>query len=73
MFDDSILGPLADNGGNTHTVLLLNDANPATQYGMNLMQLQLLAIKLQLDDAILTKDQRAKDRKNKTTMGSTVN
>ncbi|SMC68401.1 BACON domain-containing protein [Pedobacter nyackensis] len=73
VFDAAILGPLANNGGNTQTVLLLNNTNPATQYGMSLLQLQLLAIKQQLDDSIITKDQRGQDRKGKTTMGSTVN
>lgn len=72
-FDPASLGTLNNNGGNTQTVLLLNSTNPATQYGMSLLQLQLLAIKQQIDDSIISKDQRGTDRKGKTTMGATVN
>lgn len=72
-FDPAILGPLGNNGGSTQTVLLLNSTNPASQHGLSLLQLQLLAIKQQIDDSIISKDQRGVDRKGKTTMGATVN
>src|SRR5690606_22813262 len=73
-FDAStMLGALANNGGLTKTVLLTGTNNPAMQYGMTALQLQLLAINDNLEEAIITVDQTGKDRSGKTTMGAVVN
>src|SRR5690606_10808554 len=73
-FDAStMLGTLADNGGATKTVLLTGAINPANQYGMNALQLQLLAINNDLDESLITSDQTGKDRTGKTTMGAVTN
>jgi len=73
-FDAStMIGTLANNGGLTKTILLTGTNNPAMQYGMTVLQLQLLAINDNLEESIITSDQTGKDRSGKTTMGAVVN
>lgn len=73
-FDAStMLGTLANNGGLTKTILLTGTNNPAIQYGMTALQLQLLAINDSLDETFIMSDQTGKDRSGKTTMGAVVN
>ena len=68
----TMLGTLADNGGNTKTVLPLGTNNPALVHGMSLLQLQLLSINQNLEEDFITKDQNNRSRTNTTVMGAAI-
>ncbi len=68
----TMLGSLGDHGGHTKTVLPTGTGNPATQYGLSLLQLQLLSINHDLEEDFVAQDQNNKSRAGKTVMGAAL-
>lgn len=70
----TMLGPLANNGGNLSTVKLLGTGNPALTNGMTVAELTTLGASLatQVPAAIISFDQIGNSRSGKTQMGALV-
>lgn len=67
----TMLGNLADNGGNTQTCLL-SVSSPAALLGMSRAVLDALALQYGIDPDIITKDQIGMSRSEKWVMGAVV-
>jgi len=75
-FDYStMLGELQDNGGNTKTCMLIGDNNPATNNGMNVTELYVVASKYSpvIPEDVISLDQVGESRENKQCIGAVVN
>ena len=73
-FENSTIGSLTDNGGNTKTCLISGAENPAKTYGMTAAQLTTLASSFvpAIESNIITKDQVGNSRSESTTMGAII-
>lgn len=70
---NTMLGSLANNGGNTQTCALTGANNPAETYGMTLSEIEAVCTPLGVPVTVYSNDQKGVSRVGKTTMGAVVN